>query len=478
MSNALSNISISSASTGLSKYVTNQWLGIHARSCGFIQRRGNLNPVKFVSALITTVGTPQKRDTIQAMVTEYNCQATKGEQICYKPLHNRLRSEECVTFMATLVGRLQERVFTCSRRADADQLLERLQDNGIFIDDIYLHDGTYWKINENFAGKYPATRSAKKAELIEDTYEPDGSPAMKEAKFAQMGLQTTFSMKTGTITKICVTSATANETEYVRHGNGKRILHLMDAGYGSFSLLKQMDERGDHFITKLKSNSAAVIETATIDGSDFTDLFKGKKLTCKEFRTFRIKDHVDLTVNLSDGSHYRVIRFYSKKEHQARNFVTNLFAKEISPKTICSLYKISWQIELLFKELKSGSNLTGVNTRVENIMLVMLFASLAAHFLKQLVAGAVTTLNGCRSSLYRLSVYSSTWLRNYIKAVFSGDLQTIKQIIKKLADAKSCFEQVKQSHLKHEAMKTLTSVYCYLFKSLDTKGFKKTTIEA
>lgn len=115
MSNALSNISISSASTGLSKYVTNQWLGIHARSCGFIQRRGNLNPVKFVSALITTVGTPQKRDTIQAMVTEYNCQATKGEQICYKPLHNRLRSEECVTFMATLVGRLQERVFTCSR---------------------------------------------------------------------------------------------------------------------------------------------------------------------------------------------------------------------------------------------------------------------------------------------------------------------------------------------------------------------------
>ena len=152
-------------------------------------------------------------------------------------------------------------------------------------------------------------------------------------------------------------------------------------------------------ITKLKSNSAAVIETATIDGSDFTDLFKGKKLTCKEFRTFRIKDHVDLTVNLSDGSHYRFIRFYSKKEHQARNFVTNLFAKEISPKTICSLYKISWQIELLFKELKSGSNLTGVNTRVENIMLVMLFASLAAHFLKQLVAGAVTTLNGCRSSL-------------------------------------------------------------------------------
>lgn len=62
--------------------------------------------------------------------------------------------------------------------------------------------------------------------------------------------------------------------------------------------------------------------------------------------------------------------------------------------------------------------------------------------------------------------------------MINGDLLSIKQIIKKLANVKSCFEQVKQSHIKHEAMKTLSSVYRYLFKFFDTNGFKENTIDA
>lgn len=99
MSKALSNISSTSASRQLRTYVSRQWIGINARKYGFIQRRGNMNAVKFIGALLTVAGTPQKLDTIQAVVSEYNMQVRKSERIFYKPLHNRLRSDGLKDFM-------------------------------------------------------------------------------------------------------------------------------------------------------------------------------------------------------------------------------------------------------------------------------------------------------------------------------------------------------------------------------------------
>lgn len=220
------------------------------------------------------------------------------------------------------------------RRPDFEKILALLQKNGLPVNDFFLHDGTYWKLHEDFSEQYPAARHAKKAELVEDTYEVDGSPVMKEAKFSQMGMQTTYSMRSGTIIRADITAATANETDYVPKGQGKGILHLMDAGYGDFKLLHDIDSSCEFFITKLKANCAAVIESVKIDGTDFTNFFAGKKLSCKEFRSFREKEVVDAMVRLSDGNYYRVIRSYSKKEHQVRNFITNIFSNRISAKML------------------------------------------------------------------------------------------------------------------------------------------------
>ena len=479
MSKALSNISTTSASRQLKTFVSKQWLGIHARSTGFVKRRGSLNVVQLVEAILTVAGTPQKRETIQAIVSEYNMRAGKSERIFYKPLHNRLRSDGLKDFMAALVVRLQERVISGMRNRDFNALLSKLKESGLNVDDLLLHDGTYWKIHESFSEQYPACRYAKKAELVENTYEEDGSEVIKEPEFSQMGLQTTYSMKSGSITELSVTGATANEPGFVHPAeDGKSVLHLMDAGYCDSKLLRELNEHGDYFITRLRANSAAVIEEVTINGDDFSDMFKGKKLSCREFRTFREHDSADITVRLSDGSRYRAVRFYSKKEHQARNFVTNIMNKRITAKMICAIYKIRWQIERLFLDLKSGSNLTGVLTRVENILYVMLFASLCAHFLKQLVAGVVTALENRKSSLYRISVYSGVWLRQYLSALFSGDLKTIKQIVNDLRNSKGCYEQVRTSKLKHDSMKTLLSVYKFLFQSLTPSRTKKVLLGA
>lgn len=54
-----------------------------------------------------------------------------------------------------------------------------------------------------------------------------------------------------------------------------------------------------------------------------------------------------------------------------------------------ALYKLRWQIERKFMDLKSGSNLRGANTQIKDIVYVMLFASLTASLIKTLVAYAI-----------------------------------------------------------------------------------------
>ncbi len=479
MSNALSTISMNVASTNLNKIVSNQWIGIYARKCKFVQRRGNLNPVKLLKALIAAVGTPQPKETIQSVVTEYNATASSSERIFYKPLHNRLRSDGCVQFVAGFVGKIQEYVQGVFSDVAATMIIGRLGNGGLIVDDIHIHDGTYWHIHDCFSEQYPGTRSHKKAVLVENTYNEDGTPVMKEPKkTAEIGLQTTYSMKAGTIIDLTVTSGTADETKFVKNGEGKSILHLMDAGYGKFKLLKQIDDGGEYFITKLKSNSAATIISCHIDGKDFSDMFAGKKLSCKDFREFRAHDIADLLVRLSDGNIYRVVRFYSKKEHQVRTFITNIRSKKITAKMIAVTYKIRWKIELTFKDLKSGSNLTGVDTKDLNIVFVMLFASLAAHFLKQLVAGLMTAVRGRAVSLYRLARYSASWLRQFLNALFGNSPNKLKAIIKELDDSKGSFEPVRQSKKKHLALKTLKSVYWFLYANLTPKASEAFLLEA
>lgn len=261
----------------------------------------------------------------------------KEKEFSTSLLHNRLRSERCKNFMLEFVAKFQACVVKYMRQPDFEKILALLQKNVLPVDDFFLHDGTYWKLHEDFSEQYPAARHAKKAELVEDTYEVDGTPVMKEPKFSQIGMQTTYSMRSGTIIRADITATTASETEYVPKGQGKGILHLMDAGYGDFKLLHDIDSSCEFFITKLKANCAAVIESVKIDGKDFTNFFAGKKLSCKEFRTFREKEVVDAMVRLSDGNCYRGVRFYSKKEHQVRNFITNIFSNRIKAKVICAI---------------------------------------------------------------------------------------------------------------------------------------------
>ena len=63
-----------------------------------------------------------------------------------------------------------------------------------------------------------------------------------------------------------------------------------------------------------------------------------------------------------DGRETRLIAIWSPKEKRHTFLVTNLKAEQFSATQISQLYRLRWQIELLFKECKSHNNLQGFQT--------------------------------------------------------------------------------------------------------------------
>ncbi len=73
---------------------------------------------------------------------------------------------------------------------------------------------------------------------------------------------------------------------------------------------------------------------------------------------------------------HRVIGFWNPVEKSYHWYVTNLTAAAY---LIYPLYRLRWQIELIFKACKNSLNANEITSQAENIIESLLLASIAAH---------------------------------------------------------------------------------------------------
>ena len=449
--------------------ITPQYIGITAKQIGFIKRKVNLNPSKLVEALIMAAG--KSCNMKIASIKECYASLTRsGEDICDKPFHNRLRQDGCVTMMMFILARLQNKVLSTVNNTAVKELLQELKECGLDIEDFYLHDGTYWHVNGDLAEEFPGTRSAEKGKgkakkLTYTTLDPEGNVVTEEkAKNAQIGLQVTWSMLHECVVDLGIGGATENEKSYVFATAAKKVLHLFDSGYVSYEMYGEIKKTGE-LIGKLRSNSAGKIVSCHIGKEDLTEHFKDKKLSDASVRHYLEHRDMDLTVEFN-GETYRVIRFFSKKDQKVQYLITSIRTRKIKAEVIKALYKLRWQIERKFMDLKSGSNLRGANTRIKNIVYVMLFASLIASLIKTLVAYTIREKLKKDASMYKISVRTYSWFDRLIKAIFRSNMKTIKSIIYKMARSKGDYTMSHQSKDKIRDLKTLKITISFIIKSL------------
>lgn len=412
-----------------------------------------------------------------ASIKEYYASLSRsGDDLYDKTFHNRLRQDGCVTMMMLILVRQHNKVLSTVNKTAVKELLQELNECGLDIEDFILHDGTYWHVNGELADEFSSTRSAEKGKgkamkLTYTTLDPEGNVVTEEkAKNAQIGLQVTWSMLHECVVDLGIGGATENEKNYFFATVAKKVLHLFDSGYVSYEMYGVINETGE-LIGKLRCNSAGKIVSCHLGKKDLTEHFKDKKLSDATVRHYLEHLVMDLIVEFK-GEIYRVIIFFSKKDQKVQYLITSIRKKNIKAEVIMALYKLRWQIERKFMDLKSGSNLSGANTRIKNIVYVILFASLIASLIKTRVAYAIREKLKKDSSMYKISVRTYRWFDRLIKALFSNNLKTVKSITQKMANSKGDYTMSYHSKDKIRELKTLKSTISFIINCLKQCRFE------
>ena len=204
-------------------------------------------------------------------------------------------------------------------------------------------------------------------------------------------------------------------------------LIIFDLGYWDFSLFNEIVLAQGFFLSRVKSN--AVVSISEIVKGISGELL-GEKLSSIHLKKRRgriIEFFGD--VGCKNPKRYRVIGFWNKEDKKYHWYVTNL---EVNSSAIYSLYRIRWQIELIFKGCKRSFNVDDKMTSnndniIESLILSSIIASFAMHVVYSESAKDLTNRQKLAISFQRLSHVVVLLAHDFIKYL------TLSNYFKKLS---------------------------------------------
>mgnify|MGYP001301378208 FL=1 len=160
-------------------------------------------------------------------------------------------------------------------------------------------------------------------------------------------------------------------------------LLMFDLGYFRYQLFDRIDQHGGYFISRLKENANPLI-TGAAQTSDRVGLvgqrlknvlgrLRRKELDVEVQVAFRRRAYV----GTRSGAHrnLRLVAVRHIETGRYHLYVTNIPAERLSASQVALVYRSRWQIELLFKEMKSHYRLEDMPSRKKHIVETLLFAS-------------------------------------------------------------------------------------------------------
>ncbi len=155
----------------------------------------------------------------------------------------------------------------------------------------------------------------------------------------------------------------------------KNKLIIFDLGYYDYGLLLAIDKAGGFFLSRLKSNATVTLVKA-IKGVPKKAV--GKSLLSLNFSRKKgtIIEVLIKKVSKKETLQCRAIGFWNPDKRQYHWYLTNLI---IAAPLIYPLYRIRWQIELIFKACKNSLNANQITSENKNIIESLLLASIASY---------------------------------------------------------------------------------------------------
>ena len=345
-----------------------------ARDSRWLRRLRDITPLALVVACLSTLGASRAL-WIADILRTFN--AFTGLSIRYKPFHNQLRKADFPEFMRRLLERTLAKMTRPVLGAGLGGKLGRFRD-------ILLHDGSSFALKDALKGEWPGRFT-------------EVSPAAVEVHVTMSAFEDN---------PIHITLAPDKEAERALGPKAEDLrdcLLLEDRGYEHRRFFIDMQTAGGFFIVRgKKAIRPLVLQARDLHGRRLRHL-EGKPLSWEALPS----RSVDLQIEWGKGAETyrgRLVALHKRGGRNQKTFVylhTNLERADFSAQEVGNLYRLRWQIELLFKECKSHANLHRFDTEKSEIAEGLIWASLLVVVLKRGITHAAQLATGIELSTQR-----------------------------------------------------------------------------
>jgi hypothetical protein len=151
-------------------------------------------------------------------------------------------------------------------------------------------------------------------------------------------------------------------------------IYVFDKGYNDYKMFEKFTSHKTGFVTRIKDNAVFV----EIEKQEITEKIHSG-----------VKEDMLIELNVKHPGKgdsklvLRKITFYDRVLKREFEFLTNLF--DMRPDLVAAIYKLRWQIELLFKQLKQNFPLKYFLGDNENAIKIQIYCALIVNLLATVV---------------------------------------------------------------------------------------------
>lgn len=150
-------------------------------------------------------------------------------------------------------------------------------------------------------------------------------------------------------------------------------IYVFDKGYNDYKAFDKFCNHDTGFVTRIKDNAVY-------------NCVKENEISSEVHSGVKEDVIIELTIKDKEGQRnlrLRKIRFYDRVLRREFEFITNLF--DMRPDMIAAIYKLRWQIELLFKQLKQNFPLKYFLGDNENAIKIQIYCALICNLLMAVI---------------------------------------------------------------------------------------------
>jgi len=338
-----------------------------ARATNLIERERKFDIVALFYTLTFGFAAGSDR-SLQAFLERY-VEMADCDQLSYAAFHDWFEPG----FVALLREILDDAIENLDTgRTDLNGRLERFRD-------VLIADATIVSLYQDAADVYAATGKDQ----------------------AELKLHLTESFSTGLPTRFRTTNGTTHERSQLPTGEWVAdALILLDLGFYDFWLFDRIDQNGGWFVSRVKDNAnfKIVEELRTWRGNSIPLEGESLQAVLDDLQRQEIDVRITLSFERKRGSGvsatrtFRLVGLRNEETEEYHLYLTNLGREDYSAPDIAQLYRARWEVELLFKELKSRFGLDEINTTDAYIIEALIIMAAISLMMSRVIVDELRSL--------------------------------------------------------------------------------------